>query len=143
MSKEVMIQIKSAQTFDDGSNDSMEITTKGTLHNRRGTYYVIYKDTTVTGMEGVTTSLKVEGSKLTLNRMGSVDHKLNFEEGILHGSTYVTPHGSLFFEVYTQNMEINLTEQGGHITLKYNLFSQEQLLSHNSLEITIKEDAPQ
>ncbi len=143
MSKEVVIQINSAQAFEDGADDSMELITKGTLHNRRGNYYIIYKDTAVTGMEGVTTSLKVDGSKVILNRMGSVDHKLTFEEGVLHGSTYVTPHGSMFFEVYTQNMEINLTEQGGNITLKYSLFSQEQLLSRNILEITIKEDAPQ
>lgn len=143
MAKEVLIQINSAQTLEDGTDDSMSFFTKGNLYNRRGAFYIIYKETEVVGMENVTTSLKVEENKVTLNRMGSMDHKLTFEEGILHNSTYVTPHGSLFLEVHTEKIEINLTENGGHISLKYNLFSQEQLLSQNTLEIIIKEDAPQ
>ncbi|NMA69521.1 MAG: DUF1934 domain-containing protein [Desulfitobacterium sp.] len=143
MAKEVLIQINSAQILEDGADDSMSFFTKGNLYNRCGVYYILYKDTQVSGMEDVTTSLKVERAKVTLNRMGSVDHKLTFEEGVLHGSAYVTPHGTLFLEVLTEKMEISLTEEGGHISLKYNLFSQEQLLSQNTLEIIIKEDAPQ
>lgn len=142
MPKNVLIQVISAQSYEEGHNDRVEFTTVGTLHNREGIYYIIYRDTEISGLAGVTTSLKVEPAKLTLNRMGGVDHKQVFERGIRHGSPYVTPHGALFFEIDTENMEIDLTEQGGNITLKYNLFSDDHCISHNSLRINIKEDAP-
>lgn len=142
MPKEVLIHIVSVQSYEEGHDDRMEFTTVGTLHNRKGIYYIVYRDTLITGVTGVTTSLKVEPAKVTLNRMGAVDHKQVFEPGIWHGSPYVTPHGSFFFQIFTENMEIDLTELGGNITLKYNLFSDEHCVSHNSLRINIKEDAP-
>ena len=142
MSISVLVSVASAQRYEEGNSERMEFTTEGTLHHRGGVYTIIYRDTEVTGIAGVTTSLKVEPAKVTLNRMGAVDHRQVFEKGRRHGSPYVTAQGALFFEIDTEDMEINLTEQGGNITLEYNLFSDEQLVSHNSLRINIKEDAP-
>ena len=68
---------------------------------------------------------------MTLNRMVAIDQKQVFEPGVRHKSAYVTPQGSFLFEVFTEDIVIDLTEQGGNITLKYNLFSDEQLVSHN------------
>ncbi|AGA70856.1 hypothetical protein Desdi_3470 [Desulfitobacterium dichloroeliminans LMG P-21439] len=143
MTDKVLIQVSSTQHYPEGHNDHMEFTTVGTFHHRAGAYYIIYRDTEITGMDGVTTSLKIEPTRVSLNRMGAIDHKQIFERGIRHGSSYVTPQGSLFLEVETKEMEIHLTELEGNITLKYDLFSGDQLVSHNRLRINIKEDAPQ
>ncbi|HHY25808.1 MAG TPA: DUF1934 domain-containing protein [Desulfitobacterium dehalogenans] len=142
MVKEVLIQVVSTQSYEQGSEERIEFSTVGNLHKRQGSYYIIYRDSETTGGAGVTTSLKVEPAKVTLNRMGAIDQKQVFERGILHGSAYSTPQGSLFLQVFTEDMKIDLTEQGGNITLKYNLFIDDQWVSHNSLWINIKEDAP-
>lgn len=39
-------------------------------------------------------------------------------------------------------IKITLTAQGGHISLKYNLFVDDELVSHNSLRIIIKGEPP-
>ncbi|MEL1133543.1 DUF1934 domain-containing protein [Desulfitobacterium sp. THU1] len=143
MADKVIIQVTSNQQYPEGQNDRMEFTTEGTSHHRAGAFYIIYRDTEITGMDGVTTSLKIESNRVTLNRMGAIDHKQVFERGVRHGSSYVTPQGSLFFEIETKAMEIHLTELEGKITLEYDLFSGDQLVSHNRLRINIKEDAPQ
>ncbi|WP_026183887.1 DUF1934 domain-containing protein [Desulfitobacterium hafniense] len=143
MAKEVLIQIASTQSYEEGSEERMEFSAAGTLHKREGSYYIVYRDSATAGTAEVTTSLKVEPAKVTLNRMGAIDQKQIFEQGVRHSSTYVTPQGSLFLQVLTEEMKIDLTEQGGNITLKYNLFFDEQWVSHNSLRINIKEDAPQ
>jgi uncharacterized beta-barrel protein YwiB (DUF1934 family) len=140
--KEAVIQVIGTQTYSDGSDDQMDFTTTGTFHRREGAYYIIYRESAITGMEGVTTSLKIEPEKVTLNRMGAADYKQVFEIGIHHRSTYVTPQASFYLGVETKEMEIHLTEHGGHITLKYNLFTEDDLLSQNTLRIIIKEDTP-
>lgn len=143
MQKQAIIQVIGTQAYSEGTDDRMDFMTLGTFHKREDTYYIIYRETEVTGMAGVTTSLKIEAEKVILNRMGAANYKLIFELGTLNHAVYVTPHGSLYLGVYTQEMEIHLTEQGGHITLKYNLFSDDDLVSQNTLRIMIKEDAPQ
>lgn len=143
MHKQAIIQVEGTQTHTEGIDDRMDFATQGTFHKRGGAYYIIYRETEVTGMQGVTTSLKVESEKVILNRMGAANHKQVFELGMKHPSTYVTPHGSFNLGAYTEKMEIHLTEQGGHITLKYNLLVDDQLVSRNTLRIIIKEDAPQ
>lgn len=142
MRKQALIQVIGTQKYLDGSDDQMDFTTTGTFYLREGAFYIIYRESAVTGMEGVTTSLKIEPHKVSLNRMGVADYKQVFEKGIHHRSTYVTPQGSFYLGVDTKEMEIRLTEQGGHITLKYNLFTEDDLVSQNTLRIIIKEDTP-
>jgi uncharacterized beta-barrel protein YwiB (DUF1934 family) len=138
-----IIQVIGTQTNSEGSDDVMEFTTLGTYHIRKGTYYIIYRESEVTGMEGVTTSLKIESDKVTLNRMGEANYKQIYQLGVLHRATYVTPQGSFYLGADTKEMEICLTEHGGHISLKYNLFIDEDFISQNKLRIMIKEEAPQ
>ena len=142
MRKQALIQVIGTQVHSDGTSDRMDFTTTGTFYLREGAYYIIYRESAVTGMEGVTTSLKIEPEKVTINRMGVADYKQVFEIGFHHRSIYVTPQGSFYLAADTKEMEILLTEQGGHITLKYNLFAEEDLVSQNTLRIMIKEDAP-
>ena len=142
MQKKTLIQVTGSQRYPDGSEDKMDFVTVGQLHIRQGNFYILYKESEVTGMAGVTTSLRVEKDKVVLNRMGAVDLKQIFEPGVLNSSTYVTAFGSLYLSVFTEHMEINLTDQGGSITLKYNLFADDELVSHNTLTMIIKEDPP-
>lgn len=140
MHEQVIIQVIGTQIDTEGTDDRMDFTTQGTFHKREGAYYIIYRETEVTGMQGVATSLKVEPEKVILNRMGAANYKQVFELGVLHPSTYVTPHGSFYLGVLTEEMGIHLTEQGGHITLKYNLFADDNLVSQNTLRIIIRRE---
>lgn len=142
MRKEVLIHVISTQSYSEGTDDRMDFMTTGTFHKREGIYYIIYHESEVTGMEGVTTSLKVGAEKVTLNRMGAANYKQVFELGVLHHSTYITAMGSFNFGAQTEELEIRLTEYGGHITLKYNLYTDNELVSRNTLRIMIKEDTP-
>jgi len=143
VAKEVLLEVTSTQSYAEGSTDSIEYRVLGTLHKRGDILYLVYPEPETTGIVGVTTSLKIEPHKVTLNRMGTLEHKQVFERGMFHSSTYVTPQACFSFQVYTEDMEINLTEQEGKLTLKYSLFSDKHLISKNILRINIKEDAPQ
>lgn len=143
MRKSVRIQVKGTQIYPDGREDKQDFQVTGSFYKRQGNYYIFYQESEATGMAGVSTALRVEKNKLTLTRMGAADQRQIFEPGVLHHSNYVTPFVSLYLGALAEEMEISLTELGGHITLKYKLFADEQEISQNTLKILIKGDTPQ
>lgn len=142
MRKLVQIRVKGTQIYPDGREDKQDFQVIGSFYKRQGDYYIIYKETEATGMTGVSTALRVEKNKLTLNRMGAAEQRQIFERGVLHHSTYVTQFASFYLGALAEEIEIGLTELGGHITLKYKLFADDQEISQNTLMILIKEDTP-
>lgn len=144
--KNVLIQVVGTQFFADREpaeeEDRIEFVTEGTYHQRLGQFYILYKESELTGMAGVTTSLRVHGGRITLNRMGAAEVKQEFEPGVLHRSVYNTAFGSLWLSVLTKRLETDLTAHGGRISLEYDLFVDDILVSHNGLAIMIKEEPP-
>lgn len=141
--KPVLIQIQGTQRFLDGSADSMEFVTTGTYHQREEVQYLLYQESEITGMQGVTTSLKINDGIVVLNRMGIAELKQEFQKGVLYHSHYVTPYGTLRMSVLTHQVESDLTAHGGKISLEYDLFVDDEILSHNGLTIVVKEDSVQ
>ncbi|XWX64050.1 DUF1934 domain-containing protein [Desulfitobacterium sp. AusDCA] len=141
--KSIRIQVMGTQVYSDGRVDKIDFQTIGSFQKRQEDFYIMYQETEETGMAGASTVLKIGENKLILNRMGAANYRQIFEPGALHHSNYVTSFASIYMSTLTEEMEINLTEQGGHITLKYNLFANDEKVSDNMLEINIKEDTPQ
>lgn len=143
MRKSARIQVIGTQVYPDGREEKLDFQTIGSFLRRQGDYYIMYQESETTGMASVATALRVEKNKLTLNRMGAAEQRQIFEPGVLHHSTYVTSFASIYLGALTEEIEIGLTELGGHITLKYNLFANDERVSQNTLRIMIKEDTPQ
>lgn len=143
MRKSVRIKVRGTQIYPDGREDKQDFQAIGSFFKRQEDYYLMYQDFETTGMAGVSTTLRVEGNRLILNRTGAVEQRQVFELGVLHHSTYVTSYASFYLGALPEEMEISLTELGGHITLKYKLFSDDREISQNILMISIKEDTPQ
>ena len=145
--KKVLIKVEGTQEFVDrepaGQADRIEFVTIGTYHLRPHEFYIMYKESELAGMAGVTTTLRVKDGRVTLNRMGAAGLKQEFEPGVLHRSVYNTNFGSLWLSILTKQLETDLTAHGGRISLEYDLFVDDILISHNGLTITLKEEPPQ
>ena len=138
MKKDVLVRVKGTQTNDLGERDSIELVTEGRFFIRNRHYYILYNESSLAGMEGTTTSLKVEPRRVTLNRMGTAEQKNTFETGILNAGFYITPYGSMKIAVLPSKVEVDLTEQGGSINLEYELQVGHAKVSDNQLEITVE-----
>ncbi|WP_304545805.1 DUF1934 domain-containing protein [Desulforamulus aquiferis] len=137
-----MVKVKSSRTDLDNETEIIELTSPGSFYKRGDSYYIIYKETAVTGMENATTSIKVQGRVITLVRSGSVNNRQVFELGKLHRSCYQTSFGNLDMAVKPWNIEVDLTDLGGSIKLEYELELNHAKVGRNSLDIHIKEDKP-
>ncbi|MBM7853764.1 uncharacterized beta-barrel protein YwiB (DUF1934 family) [Desulfohalotomaculum tongense] len=139
MGKAVRVSIKNTQINQWGERETIEFVTTGSLFAKNNSIYIMYKESAVSGLEGTTTTLKVEPHRVTLNRVGAVRQKQLFKEGTGCRGTYVTPYGSFKTRVQARKLEVNLTETGGSINLDYELELNQQKIGRNKLIITVKE----
>lgn len=145
MKKNVTIQINGKQKYPEGHEDQQELITVGTFYERSGAFYVLYKEagSETSDLEEVTTLLTIKEGSVALNRKGAVNLAQEFRKGVLNRSIYTTCYGNIWLSVMPHRVECDLTVHGGRISLEYDLFVDDKLVSYNVLFLNVKEDFPQ
>lgn len=140
MKSECMLKVVGTQVDCDGEESIIELVTEGSIYEKNGSYYIVYEESELSGLEGSTTSLKVEeNKKISMNRFGSLAAKFTFEEGKSYGTNYMTAYGSLDMDVSTNylKIDINKEEVKGSIEIDYDLNITGQSATSNKLKIQI------
>lgn len=137
--KNVMLKIKGKQTNIEGEENIIELITEGKLYNKNGSYYLVYDETEISGMEGSTTTLKIQGQKISMKRFGNNSSNLIFEKGQRHRTEYMTAYGDMTLEVMTDKINVNISSETGkgNIDLLYRLNLSDNMESNNHLTIDI------
>ncbi len=139
MRDNVIISIKGKQLYAESSPDEMELVTSGVLkRDSRGGYTVSYQESELTGLEGTTTRLHIDGGRVTLLREGSINSQMVFEEGRRHLSMYETPYGELSIGVNTRRMRSTLGEAGGDLEIDYAIEIDNLVAGHNLFRMNVK-----
>lgn len=143
MKSDVIITIDDTQKTPDNSTQST-MTTVGKLWGIPSDYHISYSEQD-TELKGSETELHVENdSKVTMTRRGSYSSMMIFEPGQQHHCFYNTPFGELDLGVFTKKVKSNVDELGGKLKFSYTLDANNEFLSENTLNITIKrKDASQ
>jgi len=137
--KDVIISVKGSQTSDNLDTNVLELVTEGKYYRRGNAYYVTYKESEVTGMEGTTTTLKVADGIVTLMRFGSVNTQFTFERGRKHVSYYDTVHGAFTVGIFANEVDINVNESGGEIRVDYQIEIDNNKSGENDFHMLIRE----
>jgi uncharacterized beta-barrel protein YwiB (DUF1934 family) len=137
--KEVLVTVRGTRTDDAGERDTIELVTRGNYYYKNKSYYIVYDESEISGMEGTTTSLKAERDRVTLNRMGTSGLRQVFEEGVINEAMYITSCGSMDMKVLPRRVKVELDDSGGSINLGYDLELGSARLGFNELSITVKE----
>lgn len=139
MRKDVIIQINGHPKYDDDDGEVIELTTAGRLYRKNGSYYIMYKESELTGMDGVTTTLKIEGKCITLMRNGFYPTQMVFEKGQRHFGIYNTEMGALTVAISARNIINNMTDSGGELSIDYSIEIDHVLTGENMFKINVKE----
>lgn len=136
----VIISIKSVQTFEDQTPETVELTTAGRLEpdGDQG-YNLSYQESEVTGMEGTLTTFQIEKDRITLMRLGQFNSQMVFEEGRRHLSMYESPYGTLSVGINTRKMRADLDLRGGTISLAYDIELNHAVAGMTTFEIQVRE----
>ena len=121
MNKNVVLSIRGRQTYAGQEPEVIELVTEGTMVFREGGWDISYEESALTGLEGVTTTFRVEPGKVLLTRTGALQSQMIFEEGVPHDTLYQMAFGTLMMTVKATFVFFDIVEDGGTIDLSYNL----------------------
>lgn len=121
MKQTVVLFIQGRQRYENQEPEIIELTTEGTMEYRSGGWDISYQESALTGLEGVTTTFRVEPGKVILTREGALNSQMVFEEGVDHDSLYQMPFGALLLTVRATSVFFDMVPDGGTIDLSYNI----------------------
>ena len=115
----VMLSLRSVQRYEEQEAVELELVTEGTMVFRDGGWDISYAESELTGLEGVTTTFRVEKDQLTLRRTGQLNSEMVFRLGYSHDSLYQMPFGTFLMTVETTSLFYDIVPDGGTIDLCY------------------------
>lgn len=118
--KKVIISITSNQEVG-GEVSTVELMTEGEYEYSPEKSELIYQESSITGMEGTTTTFTVEPDTVILTRVGTVTSQMLFRRGEKHMFLYQTPYGSATMGIYTRRLDADIDENRGHVEIEYAL----------------------
>ena len=121
MKRDVVLSIRGRQTYADQEPEIIELVTDGTMEFRDNGWDISYQETELTGLEGVTTTFRVEAGKVTLDRTGKLRSQMVFQQGVPHQSLYQMPFGALMLTVKATSVFFDIVPDGGVIDLMYDI----------------------
>ena len=121
MKQTVVLFIQGRQRYENQEPEVIELTTEGTMEFHGGGWDISYQESALTGLEGVTTTFRVEPGKVILTREGALNSQMVFQEGVEHDSLYQTPFGALLLTVRATSVFFDIVPDGGTIDLSYNI----------------------
>jgi len=136
----VVVTILGTQRDAQGEESRIELITVGNYYEKNGVQYLVYKDSEVSGLEGVTTMLKVYDDYVMLVRAGSVKYSQEFRLGKKSHSTYVTSYITMDMSIQTTSMNLSLGHGAGNIDICYELEINGQWQSSNTLSVSVREE---
>ena len=119
MKQPVILSLRSVQRYEDQEPEELELVTEGLMEFRDGGWDISYVETELTGLEGVTTTFRVEKDQLALRRTGQLQSEMVFRLGCSHDSLYQMPFGALMMTVQTTALFYDIVPDGGSIDLCY------------------------
>lgn len=119
MKKSAIISLKSYNDLD--TDDVIEVVTPGEFIISEDGFKAIYEETEISGMGGTITTLTMLEDSLLLEREGNISAKMDFKKGETSISLYNTPYGTLDLQIHTEDLMVDINENGGAVTAKYSM----------------------
>ena len=138
--KRVLVSVKSVQRDMDGKDTVVELISSGTSHEKGNAQYVRYEESSVTGLDGVKTTIKIHDDSIVLLRTGAVNMRHQYVRGEERESVYETPYGDLHMAVNTHELTVDFHEGVGHVHLGYDISVEGEWQFYNQLDIDVRED---
>lgn len=136
MTKEIIIEINSTVKSDNGTDD-ISTSSSGTFIEKDGIFYIFYEEKPE---EGSVVKLRITASNeyMELKSEGARTTIMTFTKEKITESSYYTIIGNLDLRIKTFVYDIVVDSNDIRIKLKYQLMSDESVISENKMIITIK-----
>ena len=135
-----IISIKGLQTYeDDENNTDISLLTEADFEYNNGAYFIDYEESELTGLEGTKTSIEIGDNYVSLQRSGTVNTNMLFMKDRKTSSYYSTPYGDMQIDIFTDYLNIDISQTGGKINVDYFIDINNLSTGKNNFEIEIKQ----
>ena len=121
MKRPVVLNIRGRQQYADQEPEIIELITEGTMEYVDGGWNLSYEESELTGLQGVTTTFRVDPEAVTLTRTGALNSQMVFRQGVSHDSLYEMEFGALMLTVKATRVFYDILPDGGSIDLVYEI----------------------
>lgn len=142
MTRTVYITITGVQSDETGEEMIAELSATGEYFEKGGSRYLLYEETDPESGAVTKNTLKARGQNITLTKRGDIRSQMQFAPEEMHPAEYITPYGILHLQVYTEDVKIFFGDSRGEIRLRYNLYSDGELLSSCRLTLICRAAEP-
>ena len=135
-----VISIKGIQSYNDAPDDNtdIEMMAECDFAFEDGKFFVDYDETEATGMKGTKTTIEIDSNYVSLVRSGAVNTTLLFIKDRQTASYYDTPYGTMMLGINTEDVNADLTDDGGKVSVKYSMSMNNLFSGTNTFEIKIR-----
>lgn len=133
--RDVLISIRGTQQDDEGQDQTMELTTAGTLWRDGDTVCLSYVETEMTGMDGVKTTFRIEGDQIVMVREGELQSTMTFVEGDRSESLYDLGFAAFLLRVSSKRVRARIGDGEGRLELRYSVEMEGRLVANHNYEI--------
>ncbi|SHF29163.1 Uncharacterized beta-barrel protein YwiB, DUF1934 family [Caldanaerobius fijiensis DSM 17918] len=137
MNKKAIITIRGIHQVED-NRDTIELVTEGNYYKKGNNYYIHYDESEISGMEGTSTTIKIEPERVVMLRRGENTARMVFEKGRKHAAEYYTPFGEMGVNVTSKKLKADFNESSGELYIKYVLDIDDRILSTNEIHVTVR-----
>lgn len=139
MKKDVILTIRGRQFYEGQEPDTIELTTEGVMEQKASNAWIIsYEESDLTGLKGTKTTFRIQPKRITLGRSGAVHSYMVFQEGVTHESLYQIDAGALMMSACAEQIEWELSEEGGRIHVIYTIVIEQAAKGTVDYEILVK-----
>ena len=133
--RDVLISIRGLQRDEDGEDQTIELTTTGTLWRDGDTVCLSYVETEMTGMSGVKTTFRAEENKVVMLREGELQSSMTFVEGERNESLYDLGFAAFLLRVTAKRVRVRIGDGEGKLELRYSVEMEHRLVANHDYEI--------
>lgn len=139
MEKKKYVFVISSEITTDGDKSNIELTTTGNYSRVNGRWVLLYDEMSEDKTAVIKTMIKVDDKSVTITRNGEGSSKLIMTEGERNMCHYRTQFGDILLGVYCNEVNNELSDGGGKISMSYTLDVNASVLSGNKVTIKIRE----
>jgi uncharacterized beta-barrel protein YwiB (DUF1934 family) len=128
--KKVSILLETSQKAE-GERDQNRIECQGTLYVKEGSTHILYEE------QGTKTHIRISGDTAHIHRLGELSGDLWFVQGDRRDTRYETPYGRMILTLDTHKLDWDPKQM--RLYIRYNILTEDQLISMNEMTIKMKE----
>ena len=137
MKQKVLVRIHSEQQYEDQTPDVSEFMTVGTMEQTDKGIVISYEESELTGLQGTTTTFRLEKGRILLKREGALKSEMVFAINQEHRSLYDMGMGALLITVRTIVLVQAIDAGGGFADVIYDVIIEDGIMGQVRYHIDV------